>query len=71
MGDSAALFLDPATGTCSPITEDHRLSNPRERDRLRSLGIQVRHRRQRVCGRGAATCGRTTLLSDVARDSWD
>lgn len=41
MGDSAALFIDPATGSCSTLTEDHRLANPRERERLAALGIQV------------------------------
>ncbi len=41
MGDSAALFIDPVTGRATELTEDHRLTNPRERQRLQDMGIQV------------------------------
>lgn len=50
VGDSAALFISPATGAGSPITEDHRLSNPRERERLQNLGIQVTKDTRRLYG---------------------
>lgn len=41
VGDSAALFIDCTTGSWTAITEDHRLTNPRERERLQKMGIQV------------------------------
>ena len=41
MGDSAAFFIDPSTGEALELTEDHRLTNPRERQRLQDMGIQV------------------------------
>ena len=41
VGDSAALFIDPSTGAATALTEDHRLTNPRERERLQRMGIQV------------------------------
>ena len=48
MGDSAAFFIDPSTGEALELTEDHRLTNPRERQRLQDMGIQV--------GAGGAGC---------------
>lgn len=44
MGDSAALFIAPGSGggAAVELTEDHRLTNPRERQRLADMGIQVR-----------------------------
>jgi len=41
VGDSSAFFIDPATGRARELTEDHRLTNPRERQRLQDMGIQV------------------------------
>ena len=41
VGDSSAFFIDPATGQSRELTEDHRLTNPRERQRLQDMGIQV------------------------------
>ena len=41
MGDTSAFFIDPATGRARELTEDHRLTNPRERQRLQDMGIQV------------------------------
>lgn len=43
VGDSAALFIEPLTGQVTEMTEDHRLTNPRERQRLQDMGIQVWH----------------------------
>ena len=57
VGDSAALFVDPATGAASELTEDHRLSNPSERERLQRMGIQVWRRGGQAggeAGRGRA-----------------
>jgi serine/threonine protein phosphatase PrpC len=42
VGDSAALFIDPEAGRAVELTEDHRLTNPGERQRLQDMGIQVR-----------------------------
>lgn len=42
VGDSSALLVDPVRGLYDELTEDHRLSNPKERQRLASLGILVR-----------------------------
>lgn len=41
VGDTSAYFIDPATGRARELTEDHRLTNPRERQRLQDMGIQV------------------------------
>lgn len=41
VGDSAALWIDPDSGQALEMTEDHRLTNPRERQRLQDMGIQV------------------------------
>lgn len=50
VGDSAALFINPATGTAIELTEDHRLTNPRERQRLQDMGIQLASNARRLYG---------------------
>lgn len=50
VGDSAALFIDPLTGRATELTEDHRLSNPRERQRLQDMGIQLASNARRLYG---------------------
>jgi hypothetical protein len=41
VGDSSCLLIDPADGSWREMTEDHRLTNPRERERLASMGLPV------------------------------
>lgn len=41
VGDSAALLIDPGSGSWKVLTEDHRLTNPAERERLARTGIPV------------------------------
>ncbi|KAL4432531.1 hypothetical protein ABPG77_000468 [Micractinium sp. CCAP 211/92] len=50
VGDSAALFIDPVTGRATELTEDHRLTNPRERQRLQDMGIQLASNARRLYG---------------------
>jgi hypothetical protein len=40
-GDSSAYFIDADADICQELTEDHRLSNASERQRLTDMGIQV------------------------------
>lgn len=52
MGDSSALWIDPGARTGAPreLTEDHRLSNERERRRLLDMGIQLTRNSRRLYG---------------------
>jgi protein phosphatase len=50
VGDSSAFFIDPATGQARELTEDHRLTNPRERQRLQDMGIQLASNARRLYG---------------------
>lgn len=50
VGDSAALFIEPLTGQVTEMTEDHRLTNPRERQRLQDMGIQLASNARRLYG---------------------
>ncbi|GAB4823105.1 hypothetical protein N2152v2_010151 [Parachlorella kessleri] len=54
VGDSAALLISPETGASVSLTEDHRLSNPKERERLQNLGIQVTNDTRRLYGLNVA-----------------
>ena len=64
MGDSAALFIDPDTQHATELTEDHRLTNPRERQRLQDMGIQVGG-----CGHVLCVCALCVCVRARARAS--
>ncbi|KFM23932.1 Protein phosphatase 2C 70 [Auxenochlorella protothecoides] len=50
VGDSTALWIDPRTVEVVELTEDHRLSNERERRRLADMGIQLSKNSRRLYG---------------------
>lgn len=50
VGDSSALWIDIPSGTVQELTEDHRLSNERERRRLSEMGIELSKESRRLYG---------------------
>ncbi|KDD73223.1 hypothetical protein H632_c2409p0, partial [Helicosporidium sp. ATCC 50920] len=64
VGDSAAVFVDLASGSARVLTEDHRLTNPSERARLVDMGIQVAKDSRRLYGLNLSRCLGDHFLKD-------
>lgn len=64
VGDSSALLIDPANGTWKVLTEDHRLTNPAERDRLVRTGIPLNDTSRRLYGLNLARALGDRFLKD-------
>ena len=64
VGDSAAILIDPDTGTWTVLTDDHRLTNPAERDRLAQTGIPINSDSRRLYGLNLARALGDKFLKD-------
>lgn len=64
VGDSSALFIDPKTREWKQLTEDHRLTNPRERQRLSDIGIHLASNSRRLYGLNLSRCLGDRFLKD-------
>ncbi len=64
VGDSAALLIDPETGSWQVLTEDHRLTNPAERERLTKNGIPLHSDSKRLYGLNLARALGDKFLKD-------
>ena len=64
VGDSAALLIDPESGTYKILTEDHRLTNPAERERLTRNGIPLNSDSKRLYGLNLARALGDKFLKD-------
>ena len=57
VGDSAAFVSEVRLGAeVQPLTADHRLTNPLERERLAAMGIHLGSDRTRLYGLNLARC---------------
>ena len=64
VGDSAAVLIDVESGTWKVLTEDHRLTNPAERDRLARNGIPLHSDSKRLYGLNLARALGDKFLKD-------
>jgi protein phosphatase len=64
VGDSAAILIDPETGSWNVLTEDHRLTNPAERERLTRTGIPLHSDSKRLYGLNLARALGDKFLKD-------
>ncbi|KAG7668148.1 hypothetical protein KSW81_004511 [Nannochloris sp. 'desiccata'] len=64
VGDSAALLIDLETGGWNVLTEDHRLTNPAERERLTRNGIPLHSDSKRLYGLNLARALGDKFLKD-------
>jgi len=64
VGDSAALLIDLETGSWNVLTEDHRLTNPAERERLTRNGIPLHSDSKRLYGLNLARALGDKFLKD-------
>lgn len=64
VGDSAALLIDLETGSWDVLTEDHRLTNPAERERLARNGIPLHSDSKRLYGLNLARALGDKFLKD-------
>lgn len=64
VGDSAALLVDVDSGGWKVLTEDHRLTNPAERDRLARNGIPLHSDSKRLYGLNLARALGDKFLKD-------
>lgn len=64
VGDSSALYIDPQTARWKELTEDHRLTNEKERKRLTDMGIQLTDNSRRLYGLNLSRCLGDRFLKD-------
>ena len=64
VGDSSALYVDPQTARWKELTEDHRLTNEKERKRLTDMGIQLTDNSRRLYGLNLSRCLGDRFLKD-------
>jgi protein phosphatase len=64
VGDSAALLINPENGSYKLLTEDHRLTNPAERERLTRNGIPLHSDSKRLYGLNLARALGDKFLKD-------
>ena len=64
VGDSAALLIDLETGGWKELTDDHRLTNPLERERLARSGIPLNSDSRRLYGLNLARALGDKFLKD-------